>query len=130
MKRLSTTLIRSVLLLEALTFGSLDTTHAASHREAPMIDFDNKADINDVHVSPESLPATPSSNQVPMASEDPGSSNWTMLDYLDREERNDQMIQQSRFTYPLSQESPTLTDTTEKPTNTFRSECESCSGHG
>lgn len=46
MKRLFIPHICSVFLLGALTLGSLDATHAASHNEAPMIDFDNKADYS------------------------------------------------------------------------------------
>ena len=61
---MSKLLIFSVLLLGAVTLGSADAAHTASHREAPLIDFDNKADITNVFVDPK-LPITPSSgNQV------------------------------------------------------------------
>ena len=64
MKRLPISLIHSVLLLGTLIIGNLEAAHAASHREAPMISLDEKADINNVFVNPKLPPTTPPGNQV------------------------------------------------------------------
>jgi len=64
MKRLFIPHMCSVFLLGALTLGSLDATHAASHNEAPMISLDEKADINNFYAVPPKPLTIPSGNQV------------------------------------------------------------------
>ena len=55
------------LIITALLFLPVfhnHLTYAASHNEAPLIDFDHKADINNVFVFPTPLPTPSSGNQV------------------------------------------------------------------